>query len=176
MSRLKRLSSVLVALVLVVAMVGCEREAAERATPAPPAGSPAEVTPRDLGQVDPEPPEVAQPEPTDAVTEAPPSAPAVDEVVPESNPVAVTLTDAGIDMPLLLPTGATTFTVKNDGEIPHNFELVGAGIEKTFEEAIPVGETRTLEVNLVPGEYHAYCTVEGEEEKQIRVTVTVLGM
>lgn len=169
-------AGILALTLLVLAGGGCER--AER-LPAAPAGSPAEVTPTDLGAVDPdlrdEP--LVLPEP---VLEVPPPSPqATDDPAEEApadvNDVDVVLLDFAIEMPGTLPAGPTAFKVTNRGEAPHNFRIEGQGLDQAFETNIEPGETMTMTVNLTPGDYHIHCPVSDHHERGMMVMLSVEG-
>ena len=87
--------------------------------------------------------------------------------------VEVSLTEFAIEMPAELPAGPTTFVVTNAGEVEHNFEVEGEGVEESFGENLPPGETRELEVELEPGTYEVYCPVADHDEAGMRLELTV---
>jgi plastocyanin len=55
--------------------------------------------------------------------------------------------------------GTYTFSVRNDGNEPHNFTIKGVG---GTENAAP-GETKTVELTLKPGNYEMICTIHEQE-------------
>ena len=73
--------------------------------------------------------------------------------------ILVTLNEYSIEMPATLPAGLTKFEIRNAGQLPHNFEIEGQGIEKELEEDLAPGASGTLEVDLQPGTYRIYCPV-----------------
>ncbi len=91
----------------------------------------------------------------------------------QPNEVQVELIAYEIRMPAQLPPGPTEFVVTNIGELPHNFEIEGQGIEREFEEDLQAGETRTMQVDLQPGEYRVYCPVGNHAERGMEMTLTV---
>jgi hypothetical protein len=88
-----------------------------------------------------------------------------DTVLPGSNArkVDVTLTEHRIEMPRELSAGKTAFVVHNDGKEKQNFKIEGPGLDREF--MIPVGpnESKTLDVDLKPGEFKVI--VPGKESK-----------
>ena len=91
----------------------------------------------------------------------------------DARKVDVKVNDKGVQMQKSLPAGKTAFVVTNTGKEAHNFEIEGAGMEKSFWFALGPNETKTMQVNLKPGTYDAVCTAEahGGKEQKIRVTV-----
>lgn len=90
-----------------------------------------------------------------------------------SEPVQVTLSNMNIDMPSTLPEGTTLFTVSNEGDTEHSFEVEGQGMEKALDEPLQAGEVTTIEVDLVPGEYRVYCPVDDHASQGMEMTLTV---
>lgn len=90
-----------------------------------------------------------------------------------SEPVQVTLRDMAIDMPSTLPEGRTLFTVENQGDMEHSFEVEGQGVEKELDQHLQPGEVSTIEVDLVPGEYRVYCPVGNHADQGMEMTLTV---
>jgi uncharacterized cupredoxin-like copper-binding protein len=84
---------------------------------------------------------------------------------PATAPVRVTLNEYSIEMPATLPAGRTRFEIRNAGQLPHNFEIEGEGIEKELEQDLAAGESGTLEVDLRPGTYRVYCPVGNHDEE-----------
>lgn len=72
-----------------------------------------------------------------------------------------------------VPPGSTTFRVRNTGTVPHAFEVEGQGIEEETAQIQP-GDSAVLSVDLQPGEYTAYCPVEGEVNHRQQGMVTTL--
>jgi glucose/arabinose dehydrogenase/uncharacterized cupredoxin-like copper-binding protein len=91
----------------------------------------------------------------------------------QPNTVQVSLVDGAIGMPDSLPAGPTVFEVTNNGTVEHNFEIEGQGIEQEFETDLQPGEIRTMEINLLPGEYEVYCPVGDHREHGMELTLTV---
>jgi iron uptake system EfeUOB component EfeO/EfeM len=92
---------------------------------------------------------------------------AVREPDADARKVNVTVSDKGVQMPKSLPAGKTAFVVKNSGKQAHNFEIEGSGVDKSFWFAIDPNQSKTMQVDLKPGEYEAICTAEqhGKEQK-----------
>ena len=86
-----------------------------------------------------------------------------------SAPIQVTLSEYSIEMPATLPEGLTRFEIRNAGQLPHNFEIEGQGIEKMLEEDLAAGASALLEVDLQPGTYRIYCPV-GTHDKEHGMT------
>ena len=87
--------------------------------------------------------------------------------------VEVKLTEYKIEMPATLSAGSTTFAVTNAGERTHGFEIEGNGIEKSLQPRLKKGESGTLQVDLKPGTYKAYCPVFGHKMRGMSLNVTV---
>jgi len=98
-----------------------------------------------------------------------------DAVTPDrdAQKVEVTLTEHRIEMPRAIPAGKTAFVVTNSGKMKHNFEVEGQGIEKKFLATVDPSETKTLHVDLKPGNYKVFCPVKDHEEKGMDVTLMV---
>jgi len=72
--------------------------------------------------------------------------------------------------------GTIRFVVRNRGTITHGFEIEGEVDGKEFEREIkpfPAGQTRSLIVELPPGEYEIYCQVPGHREQGMEGTLIV---
>lgn len=90
-----------------------------------------------------------------------------------SEPVQVVLSHMSIDMPSTLPEGTTLFTVNNEGDTEHSFEIEGPDMEKALDEPLQPGEVTTIEVDLFPGEYRVYCPVGDHAEQGMEMTLNV---
>ena len=62
--------------------------------------------------------------------------------------------------------GPVTFTVTNEGSIPHALEVEGQGIEQETAEIQP-GASATLTLTLKPGSYEVYCPVGADSHKKL---------
>ena len=89
--------------------------------------------------------------------------------------VEVSLVDYEIRMPATLPAGPIEFKVTNNGQVDHNFEVEGNGIEQKLEQPLKPLEVATLRMELTPGTYEVYCPHENHDEshnmrRQLTVT------
>ena len=65
-----------------------------------------------------------------------------------------------------VPAGAVTFTVTNDGSIPHALEVEGNGTEWETPLIQP-GASATLTLAVRPGTYEVYCPVGEDSHKKL---------
>jgi uncharacterized cupredoxin-like copper-binding protein len=81
-----------------------------------------------------------------------------DAVTPDADArkVDVTLTEHNIDMPRQIAPGKTAFVVRNNGKERQNFKIEGQGLEKEFIIAVAPNDTKTLSVELKPGDYKVF--------------------
>src|SRR6185369_5375623 len=87
--------------------------------------------------------------------------------------VFVTLTEWKVEVsPAKVPAGAVVFAIRNDGKIPHGFEIEGGGIEKSVP-SIPRGGTGTLRATLAGGRYEAYCPVGRGSHKMLGMVASL---
>jgi uncharacterized cupredoxin-like copper-binding protein len=84
-------------------------------------------------------------------------------VTPESDArkVDVTLTERHIEMSKELSAGKTAFVVRNQGKERQNFKIEGNGLEKEFMIAVAPNDSKTLNVDLKPGEYKVFVPTSG---------------
>ena len=68
--------------------------------------------------------------------------------------------------------GTVTFNVANDGQTVHNLEVEGDGVEEETETLQP-GDTGRLTVDLEPGTYEMYCSIDGHEDLGMKGELTV---
>jgi uncharacterized cupredoxin-like copper-binding protein len=68
--------------------------------------------------------------------------------------------------------GQYTFEVKNDGKIPHDLVVNGAGVQKATPLLSP-GKSDSLTVELKPGSYDFFCSVPGHKQLGMDQKVTV---
>jgi uncharacterized cupredoxin-like copper-binding protein len=68
--------------------------------------------------------------------------------------------------------GSVTFSVSNDGSTVHNLEIEGNGVEEGTEDLQP-GSSGELTVDLKPGTYEMYCSIDGHEDLGMTGEVTV---
>jgi len=72
-----------------------------------------------------------------------------------------------------VPAGEITFTVRNDGQEEHEFEILqGDRVIDEVEGLIP-GLERDLTVTLDPGEYRIVCMLNDHLERGMEATLTV---
>jgi uncharacterized cupredoxin-like copper-binding protein len=69
--------------------------------------------------------------------------------------------------------GSVTFNVTNDGEIVHNLEVEGNGVEETLPEDLAAGDSGELTVDLEPGSYEMYCPVGNHADQGMTGEITV---
>jgi uncharacterized cupredoxin-like copper-binding protein len=78
-----------------------------------------------------------------------------------SGTITVTLSEFDVTVEPPQPTaGEVTFIVRNEGHIPHDFRIIGNGVDDKTP-MIEAGGTETLSVSLEQGTYDYECTVEG---------------
>ena len=81
--------------------------------------------------------------------------------------VAVTLSEWKVELsPAKIPAGPVVFAIRNEGKIPHGFEIEGGGIEKSIPN-IPHGGSGSLRATLGGGRYEAYCPVGRGSHKML---------
>jgi uncharacterized cupredoxin-like copper-binding protein len=68
--------------------------------------------------------------------------------------------------------GKVTIEAKNDGQIVHNLEVEGNGVEKKTADLQP-GSNGKLALNLKPGKYEMYCAIDGHRASGMEGTITV---
>jgi uncharacterized cupredoxin-like copper-binding protein len=69
--------------------------------------------------------------------------------------------------------GTVTFKVTNDGQIVHNLEVEGNGIEEELDEDLQPGDSGELTVDLQAGTYEWYCPVDEHAEQGMEGELTV---
>jgi hypothetical protein len=84
--------------------------------------------------------------------------------------VEVELTDDGIEMPDEVPAGALLFEVTNSGTQPHGFAI--DGVDGGLDELL-ADQLDTVHLELEPGTYTAYSSVEGDREDGLERELTV---
>ena len=65
-----------------------------------------------------------------------------------------------------------TIDFANDSSVPHNVTLDGPGVEDAATETI-TGGSSTLTLDLQPGKYTFYCSVDGHRGAGMEGTLTV---
>ena len=68
--------------------------------------------------------------------------------------------------------GSVTFDVSNDGQTTHNLEVEGNGVEEVTDD-IDAGGTAQLAVDLEPGTYEIYCSIDSHREQGMEGELTV---
>ena len=69
--------------------------------------------------------------------------------------------------------GTVTFNVSNDGTQVHNLEIEGNGIEEQSTEDLQAGSSGQLTVDLQPGTYEMYCSIDGHRDLGMEGEITV---
>ena len=90
-----------------------------------------------------------------------------DAVTPsaDARKVEVTLTNNHIEMPRDVAAGKTAFVVHNNGHAKQNFKIEGQGVDKSFFLAIEPNDSKTLELDLKPGDYKVFVPGKENESK-----------
>lgn len=78
-----------------------------------------------------------------------------------------------IELPRDLPAGEVTFSITNTGDMEHNFEIEGNGIERMLDTPLQPGESGTLTVSLQPGTYTVYCPVANHADEGMKLELEV---
>jgi uncharacterized cupredoxin-like copper-binding protein len=68
--------------------------------------------------------------------------------------------------------GNVTFNVTNDGQTVHNLEVEGNGVEEVTDDLQP-GDNGVLSVDLQPGTYEIYCSIDSHREQGMEGELTV---
>ncbi|MDX6581847.1 MAG: hypothetical protein QOI10_1031 [Solirubrobacterales bacterium] len=69
--------------------------------------------------------------------------------------------------------GSVTFDVSNDGSTVHNLTIEGNGIEEQATDDLQPGDSGDLTVDLKPGKYEIYCSIDGHKDLGMDGEVTV---
>jgi plastocyanin len=89
---------------------------------------------------------------------------------------AIRMTEYAFDPADVTVGGGDTITATNDGQLPHNYTVIGAGgagaVEAVTGDVDP-GSTGEITLNLQSGEYEVICTIPGHAEQGMRGTLTV---
>ena len=90
-----------------------------------------------------------------------------DAVMPDSDArkVDVTLTERRIEMDREIPRGKTAFVVRNNGKERQNFKIEGQGLDKEFMIAVAPNDTKTMHVDLKPGDYKVFVPMPGKDSE-----------
>jgi len=78
--------------------------------------------------------------------------------------------------PATIPLNAHTiaFSVHNQGEVEHDFELIGASGVVARVNAIQPGITAGITATLKPGSYRFVCTIEDHAARGMSGSLTVV--
>jgi hypothetical protein len=88
--------------------------------------------------------------------------------------VLVVLEDTTVGLPTTdIAPGPTVFTVTNSGSEVHDLRIEGAGISVEVEGTIEPGQTKTVNVDLKPGAYEAYCPILDHRKRGQRAQFTI---
>jgi uncharacterized cupredoxin-like copper-binding protein len=69
--------------------------------------------------------------------------------------------------------GNVVLNVSNTGQVPHQLEVEGNGLEEQKTAVIDPGGSAKLAVKLKPGKYEWYCPIPGHKEQGMEGTLTV---
>ncbi len=69
--------------------------------------------------------------------------------------------------------GKVTIDVKNDGAIVHNLNVEGNGLAEKKTADLQPGSSGKLTVDLKPGKYEMYCSIDGHRASGMEGTITV---
>ena len=69
--------------------------------------------------------------------------------------------------------GKVTIDVKNDGQIVHNLNVEGNGIAEKKTADLQPGSSGKVTVDLKPGKYEMYCSIDGHRASGMEGTITV---
>jgi plastocyanin len=112
----------------------------------------------------------------DTESAAPPETPAAEEPSGGSgggSTVDISETEFALDpADPTASAGSVTFNVTNDGSVVHNLEVEGNGVEEETED-IDAGSSAELTVDLEPGTYEIYCSIDGHRESGMEGELTV---
>ncbi len=87
--------------------------------------------------------------------------------------VDVHLSEFSIEMPASVAAGNRVFRVVNDGSEAHSLQIEGVNVQESTLSSVAPGEEGTLQVNLQPGTYEAYCPDADHAEQGMRVSLQV---
>jgi len=89
---------------------------------------------------------------------------------------AVTATETEYSIVLsttTLTAGSYTFTIKNQGKMPHNLNVKGPGIGGQASPTVSPGASAQLTVTLQQGSYELWCSIDGHKDLGMDLTVQV---
>lgn len=88
--------------------------------------------------------------------------------------VLVLLEDNTVGLPTTdIAPGPTIFTVTNSGSEVHDFRIEGGGISVEVEGTIEPGQSKTVNADLRPGSYEAYCPILDHRTRGQRAQFTI---
>ena len=70
------------------------------------------------------------------------------------------------------PAGSLTINMLNKSSVPHDIAVKGGGVSK-IGAVVTNGGTSTISLNLKPGTYTFYCSVDGHEAAGMKGTLTI---
>jgi plastocyanin len=76
---------------------------------------------------------------------------------------------------ITIPAGSSTFSVRNTGREPHEFEVLSGDQSLGKAPAFAVGVTGALTVTLAAGGYTFACRLNGHDQLGMTGTLTVTG-
>ena len=89
-------------------------------------------------------------------------------------PVGVTEREFSITLSQAsLSPGSYTFTIQNQGRLPHNLNVQGPGVDTATSPTLSPGQSGTLSVTLRTGSYELWCSVPGHKDKGMDLTIKV---
>jgi plastocyanin len=89
---------------------------------------------------------------------------------------AIRMTEYAFDPADVTVGGGDTITATNDGQLPHNYTVIGeagAGSVDAVIADVDPGSTREIKLNLQAGEYEVICTIGDHADQGMRGTLTV---
>lgn len=109
---------------------------------------------------------------TPAPATSPPGKPAAGAAAAPAAPGQVAVKEWAIEpKDLQAKAGKTTFTVRNRGNIEHDFVVEGVG---KIDSILP-GQTKSLEIDARPGTYPVICSLAGHKEAGMTGQLVVSG-
>lgn len=142
------------AALIVLAAVACQRT--EEAEPAAGADATPSAVAQQAGTADTAAASGQTITTTDAVVDPDVAKLAIEE------PIAVSITDSGVEVKGSPVPGATKFQVTNNGTQQHSLVIEGPGGKAQLAAPLQPLEVGTITLNLTPGTYRLYCPMEPE--------------
>jgi len=94
----------------------------------------------------------------------------------QGEPITVSLIDGKIEMPASITGGSVTFQVTNNGTLEHSLVIEGVdnpAFSASLDHTLQPGQSATLQVELAPGAYKAYCPVDDHIDLGMLLDLTV---